>query len=123
MKNINTIIVSTMNFLNKLNLFGQMYKYKNMVKLIICAFAFVGLTACGGGGGGGSSTATDTANTLDDRVNLSSLENYTLANLNDTFLNEISQKIDDNTADSIIITISDNSSDTQDVSTEVDCFL
>ena len=33
---------------NNRNIFSQMNEYKNIAKLIICAFAFVGLTACGG---------------------------------------------------------------------------
>ena len=37
-----------------------MNKCKNIVKLFICAFAIVGLAACGGGGGGGGAS-TDVA--------------------------------------------------------------
>ena len=68
-----------------------MNKCENILKLIICAFAFVGLAACGGGGSANTSN-TDTVNILTDDVNQDSLSNYTLDNLDDTFLAEITQQ-------------------------------
>ena len=113
MKNISILIITAIGAVfSKLNFFSKMNKCKNMVKLIICAFAFVGLTACGGGG---ASTSTDgvalTDDTLIDRVNQDYLSNYILGNLDGTFLDGITQKIDDNTVDSITIIISNNDSD------------
>ena len=114
MKNISIRIITAIGAVfSKLNFFSKMNKCKNIVKLIICAFAFVGLTACGGGGGGGSSTPTDGGNdpvNITDRVNQDSLSNYTLQNLGESFINEISQKIDDNSATVITVSISNNDS-------------
>ena len=48
MKNISIRIITAIGAVfSKLNFFSKMNKCENMVKLIICAFAFVGLTAWG----------------------------------------------------------------------------
>ena len=119
MKNIRIMTAKIITFFAQLNFFSTMNKCKNFAKLVICAFAISGLVACSGGGGG--STATDGGNdpvNITDRVNSNALNTYTLANLDTTFLNEIEQQIEDNSADEITITIS-NDSDNKTVTENV----
>ena len=110
------VVVNTL--VEKIRMFKKMRKNQNILKLFICAFAITGIFACSsGGGGGGASTSTEVATpdgvTLTDRVNQDSLTDYTLANLGDTFLNEIEQEISaDTSIDSIRITISNNGDST-----------
>ena len=119
MKNIRIMTAKIITFFAQLNFFSTMNKCKNFAKLVICAFAISGLVACSGGGGG--TTATDGGNdpvNITDRVNSNALNTYTLANLDTTFLNEIEQQIEDNAADEITITIS-NDSDNKTVTEDV----
>ena len=119
MKNIRIMTAKIITFFAQLNFFSTMNKCKNFAKLVICAFAISGLVACSGGGGG--TTATDGGNdpvNITDRVNSNALNTYTLANLDTTFLNEIEQQIEDNAADEITITIS-NDSDNKTVTENV----
>ena len=122
MKNFNILQIITANIMaifNKLNLFGQMYNYKNIVKLIICAFAISGLAACSSS----SCNPTDTVNALTDRVNQGSLSSYTLQDIGDgdtDFLNEVSDTIaGDNTINEIEITISNSDNETRTVTPSV----
>ena len=109
MKIIDICAVVVTIFLGKLNLFGQMNNYKNIVKCIICAFALVGLTACGGGGGSTSNGGGGSTDPITITANESSLRNFTLQNIDTAFLDEIRQQIDaDISIDQITITISNS---------------
>ena len=44
--NIQVIIVGTMAIFSKFNFLSKMNECKNYAKLIICAFAIFGMTAC-----------------------------------------------------------------------------
>ena len=123
MKNINIlqIITAIMAVFSNRNFFSTMNRFKNIAKLFICGFAIVGLTACGGGGGGSSASnggGNDPIN-ITDSVNSSNLDTYTLQNLDSTFLDDIAQQIEDNSANEITITISNNS-DTTSVTASID---
>ena len=111
-----------MNIIDKkLSILKNMKKYKKIAKFLLCAFALSGLFACGSGGGGGSSSAGNNgggSNNTINKVHPNSLNKYTLANLDDTFLNEVTRTIADNSIDKIVITIS-NSSNTRDFSVDV----
>ena len=109
MKIIDICAVVVTIFLGKLNLFGQMNNYKNIVKCIICAFALGGLTACGGGGGSPSNGGGGSTDPITITANESSLRNFTLQNIDTAFLDEIRQQIDaDISIDQITITISNS---------------
>ena len=102
---------SILNVLGRIN--NGDYICKNILKFIICVFVMSGLAACSDDNSNvrvNTSPTTDDVILLTDRANQDSLEAYTLENFKDTFLNDIIQKIEENSATGVIITISNSDS-------------